>query len=108
MVNQVRISPALPPGDEWSGLNRVAEELNEDPLTLRVAVIKYDAGGRYAGFPEDGIRIPYVRLRGFEDLGPAKAVPPAVQQAVADAVQERTGEPMLPLDQVGTADEGDD
>ena len=100
----VKISPKLPGDSETNGLDSTAEDLITKPKAIRVGVVWYDVHHVTADI-DSGAHIPTIRLRRFEPLGDSEDVPQAVRDAVATAMETRTGRTPLPFEIV-TVDEG--
>lgn len=96
MSNTVKLSSALPKDDQNNGLDATAAELIENPRTIYSAVIMYDVP-KIVDNTETGDRLPYVRIRRFEPLGPAKDVDPKLVKLFQQCVEERTGATPLPF-----------
>ncbi|WP_293784156.1 hypothetical protein [uncultured Aeromicrobium sp.] len=99
MSATVKLSSALPANDEFNGLDHEHDELLADPKQLRVAVVVYDVP-KVVENTDEGVRVPYVRLRRFEPMGPIQDSDPRVRDLVEKAITERTGRTPLPLEDV--------
>lgn len=97
MSAAVKLSSKLAGDDEFNGLDATVDELLEEPTKLRVAVVVYDVRNIVENIDDD-TRIPVVRLRKFEPLGPVGEVPDAITMQIAAAHERRTGRTALPLD----------
>lgn len=93
----VKIGSKLPGDFEMNGLDATADDLIEEPLKLRCAVVWYDApkSNRNA---EEGTEVPIVQFRRFEPLGDADDVSTAIRKEVEKAIQSRTGRQPIPWD----------
>jgi len=100
----VKISPKLPGDAETNGLDSTAEDLVGEPKGIRVGVLWYDVA-RVINDTDSGAHIPVVRIRRFEPLGDADEVPQSVRDAVADAMEERTGRTPLEFGIVTVSEE---
>lgn len=97
MSNAVKIGPKLPADFEMNGLDAQAESLVEEPLTLRCAVVWYDAPTAVTD-AEKGTTTPKIQFRRFEPLGDADDVSNAIRSEVNKAIEERTGRKPVPWD----------
>jgi len=96
MSATVKLSSALPKDDANNGLDDTAAELIANPRTVMAAVIMYDVP-KIVDNTDDGSRLPYVRIRRIEPLGPAKDVDPKFVTLFAKLVEQRTGSAPLPF-----------
>lgn len=99
----VKLSSKMPGDAETNGLDAQSTALILDPKQLRCAVVWYDTQ-RVVHDTDSGADVPTIRLRRFEPIGDAGDVPQTVQDAVAVAMEERTGRTPLPFSTV-TVDE---
>lgn len=97
MSAQVKLGSKLPADFEMNGLDAQAKELVDDPLTLRCAVVWYDAPTA-AVDNEKGTTVPKVQFRRFEPLGDADEVTNAIKAEVNKAIAARTGRAPVPWD----------
>lgn len=104
MSNTVKLASALPANEEFNGLDYERDALLEDPKHLRVAVVVYDVQ-KVVENTDEGLRVPYVRLRRFEPMGPIQDSDPTVRDLVEKAVTQRTGRTPLPLETTEDDDE---
>lgn len=93
----VKLGSKLPADFEMNGLDAQVDDLIEEPLTLRCAVIWYDAPTASLD-NEKGLTIPKVQLRRFEPLGDADDVSKAIRVEVEKAIEKRTGRRPIPWD----------
>lgn len=93
----VKLGSKLPADFEMNGLDAQAESLLEEPLTLRCAVIWYDAP-KSVKDNEQGTEVPTISVRRFEPLGDADEVTNAIKTEVQKAIQARTGRQPVPWD----------
>lgn len=107
MSDLVRLSSAMPADDELNGLDALADQLNDEPGVLRVALITFDAGKIVYSVDND-VHIPYVRIRAFEPVGTVTDVPASLRKALASAREKRTGKVPLPIEAVTVPKPGDD
>lgn len=99
----VKVGSKLPGDAETNGLDAQAAALILDPKQIRCAVVWYDTHHVTIN-TDEGSQIPTIRFRRFEPIGDASDVPQSVQDAVAVAMEERTGRTPLPFGVV-TVDE---
>jgi hypothetical protein len=104
MSATVKLGSALPADFEMNGLDAQAESLVEEPLTLRCAVIWYDAPTA-AIDNEKSTTVPKVQIRRFEPLGDADEVTKAIKVEVEKAIEKRTGRRPIPWDITEITDE---
>lgn len=97
MSAAVKIGPKLPGDFEMNGLDAQAEALVDEPLTLRCAVVWYDAPTATVD-AEKGTTVPKIQLRRFEPLGDADDVSKAIRVEVEKAIERRTGRRPIPWD----------
>lgn len=88
MSDLVRLSSAMPADDELNGLDALADQLNDEPGVLRVALITFDAGKIVYSVDND-VHIP-------------------LRKALASAREKRTGKFPLPIEAVTVPKPGDD
>jgi len=100
----VKISSKLPGDAETNGLDSTVDDLVGDPSSLRVAVLWYDVH-HVTVDTDSGNHIPTIRLRRFEPIGDPSTVAPGVREAVAKAMEERTGHSPLPFEIVTVTEE---
>lgn len=93
----VKLGSALPADFEMNGLDALAESLLEEPLTLRCAVVWFDAP-KSVKDNEAGTEVPTISIRRFEPLGNADDVTKAIKGEVNKAIQSRTGRKPIPWD----------
>jgi len=93
----VKISPKLPGDAETNGLDSTAKDLISEPKAIRVGVLWYDVH-HVTVDTDSGAHSPTIRLRRFEPLGDSDDVPQAVRDAVATAMESRTGRTPLPFE----------
>lgn len=93
----VKLGSKLPADFEMNGLDAQVDSLIEEPLTLRCAVIWYDAPTA-AIDNEKGTTVPKVQRRRFEPLGDADDVSKAIRVEVEKAIEKRTGRRPIPWD----------
>jgi len=103
----VKISPKLPGDAETNGLDSSAADLIAEPKAIRVGVLWYDVH-HVTVDTDSGAHIPTIRLRRFEPLGNSEDVPQAIREAVAEAMEERTGRTPLPFEIVTVSEEYSD
>lgn len=99
MSNTVKLSAKLAKDDDLNGLDSLAEDMIEDPREVRLAVVWFDCS-KIVDNTDDETHVPYARVRRFEPIGTAEAMPAALQQLVEQAAEARTGKAPLPYDQV--------
>lgn len=99
MSNTVKLSAKLAGDDDLNGLDSLAGDMIDDPKTARLAVIWFDCQ-KVVSNTDDDTEIPYARIRRFEPIGTAESMPPALQQIVEQAAEDRTGKAPLPYDAV--------
>lgn len=97
MSAAVKLGAKLPADFEMNGLDAQAEQLVLAPLTLRCAVVWYDAPTSVHD-AEKGTHVPKVQFRRFEPLGDADDVSKAIKAEVEKAIEERTGRRPIPWD----------
>lgn len=93
----VKLGPKLPADFEMNGLDAQVDDLIGEPLTLRCAVIWYDAPTA-AIDAEKQTTVPKVQIRRFEPLGDADDVSAAIRVEVEKAIERRTGRRPIPWD----------
>lgn len=93
----VKLGSALPADFEMNGLDAQAQALIEEPLTLRCAVVWYDAPTSEKN-AEKGTEVPKIQFRRFEPLGDADEVTNAIKAEVNKAIAARTGRQPIPWD----------
>lgn len=100
MSAAVALSSKLAGNDEFNGLDAEVDDLLAEPTKLRVAVVVYDVSKITETITKEGEdpRIPTVRIRKFEPLGPVGEVPDSITMTLAAAHERRTRRPALPLD----------
>lgn len=107
MSKIVKLSSALPGDEINNGLDAVVDELIENPTTVYAAVIMFDVP-KIVDNTETGDRVPYVRVRRIETLGPAKEVDQKFVTMFAKLVEQRTGSAPLPFGEDFEVEAGDD
>jgi len=93
----VKLSPKMPGDFEMNGLDSIAEELVEDPKTLRMGVVWFDTAKTTVD-TDTGDHVPTIRFRRFEPLGEADTVSGQIREAVSAAIEKRTGRTPIPFD----------
>lgn len=93
----VKLGSKLPADFEMNGLDAQAADLIDEPLTLRCAVIWYDAPTAVVD-AEKSTTVPKVQIRRFEPLGNADDVTKAIKVEVEKAIEKRTGRRPIPWD----------
>lgn len=99
MSNTVKLSAKLAGDDDLNGLDSLADAMIDDPRTPRVAVVWFDCS-KIVDNTDDDTRIPYARIRRFEPVGTAAAMPAELRSIVEQAAEQRTGKTPLPYDQI--------
>jgi hypothetical protein len=102
----VRLSTKLPGDPETNGVDAIADDLVEDPATIRYGIVWFDVS-KITDEIDTGDNIPTIRVRRIEPLGLASRVDPAIAGAVAEAVEERTGRKAIPFEIVEVGDQDD-
>lgn len=97
MSESVKLGTKLPADFEMNGLDAQAEQLVLAPLTLRCAVVWYDAPTCVVD-AEKGTHVPKIQFRRFEPLGDADDVTQAIRAEVEKAIEKRTGRRPIPWD----------
>lgn len=97
MSAAVKLGSKLPADFEMNGLDAQAEKLVDEPLTLRCAVVWYDAPTAVVD-AEKGTTVPKIQFRRFEPLGDADDVSKAIRTEVEKAIEARTGRRPIPWD----------
>jgi hypothetical protein len=92
----VRLSTKLPGDPETNGVDALADVLVDDPATIRYAVVWFDVA-KVTAETDTGDLIPTIRVRRIEPIGTAAHVDPAIADAVAAAVEDRTGRKAIPF-----------
>ena len=100
----VKLGSKMPGDFETNGLDQQAPDLIEDPKALRIGVVWYDCA-KVTVDTDTGSEIPTIRVRRFEPLGEADEVSQAIRDAVATAMEDRTGRTPLPFDIVTVTEE---
>lgn len=100
----VKLGSKLPADFEMNGLDAMADALLEEPLTLRCAVVWFDAP-KSVKDNEAHTEVPTVQIRRFEPLGDADDVTKAIRVEVEKAIQKRTGRTPIPWDIVEITEE---
>lgn len=93
----VKLSSALPGDVDTNGVDDLADELVEDPATIRAAIVLYDVS-KIVDNTDDGTRVPYLRVRRIESLGIASEVESTITDLVQKITEERTGRKPLPFE----------
>lgn len=104
MSEAVKLASKLPGDLEVNGVDQLAEELVNDPKTLRAGFVLFDTV-KVITDTDTGEKIPVVRIRRFEPLGDADDISAELRAAYFKAVEARTGKTALPLDIVEVVDE---
>lgn len=97
MSDTVKLASKLAKDFEMNGLDAQAGDLVEAPLTLRCAVVWYDAPTAVHD-AEKGTTVPRVQIRRWEPLGDADDVTKAIRAEVNKAIEQRTGRTPIPWD----------
>lgn len=104
MSAKVKLSGALP-GDEYNGLDDIAQQLIETPERLQLCLVWLDV--RYIRDETDtGERIPVIRVRRTEPVGDAKHAPQELRDLALRLYEQRTGKTPLPIDQFERVTDG--
>lgn len=104
MSEAVKLGTKLPADFEMNGLDAQAEQLVLAPLTLRCAVVWYDAPTQLVD-AEKGTHVPKIQFRRFEPLGDADDVSTAIRAEVEKAIEKRTGRQPIPWDITAMSEE---
>lgn len=102
----VRLSTKMPGDPETNGVDDIADELVEDPATIRYAVVWFDVA-KVTEETDTGDNIPTIRVRRIEPIGTARDVNPTIARVVAEAVEARTGRTPIPFELVTVGDQDD-
>jgi hypothetical protein len=100
----VKLSTKLPGDFETNGLDALAQDLLDDPSTLRLAVVWIDVA-RVVIDTDSGEHVPTVRIRRIEPVGDVGVAIPALRKLVGEAFEGRTGRSPLPFDIVEITEE---
>lgn len=104
MSAMVRLAAKLPGNDEINGLDHIAYDLCDNPGTPVFALVWFDVA-KVTTDVDAGTRVPTVRVRRVEPVGPLSEVPAAVAKLVTALGEKRLGRVPLPLEEF---DPGDD
>ena len=100
----VKLSSRLPGDFETNGLDALAQDLIDNPATVRLAVVWIDTA-KVVIDTDSGDHVPTVRVRRIEPVGDVGAAIPALRKLVGNAFEERTGRKPLPFDIVEVTEE---
>jgi hypothetical protein len=92
----VKLGSAMPGDPETNGVDALAATLIDNPDVIRYAVIWFDVS-KITDLVDSHELIPTIRVRRIEPLGTADQVDPAIANAVAAAVEKRTGRKAIPF-----------
>jgi hypothetical protein len=109
MSNKVKLTTALPGGEEWNGLDHYADDIRADHTLMLGCWIVFDVPGAEINY-DKATTTPKLRVRQVEVLTTDGSVPEFLRGELEKAFTERTGKAMLPLDEAdgGPVDEGAD
>lgn len=108
MSAAVKLASKLPGEYETNGVDAIADLLVENPRSLRCAVVWFDTDKVTIDTDTDE-HVPTIRVRRIEPIGHVDEVDQGVKQAVADAVERRTGRTPIPFSivEISTSDDDD-
>lgn len=104
MSAAVKLSSAMPGDFETNGVDAMAQELVDDPKTLRCAVVWFDTKDVKIDV-DTGDHVPTIRVRRIEPLGDADDVTKSIRAEVEKAMEKRTGRTPIPWDVVEITEE---
>lgn len=107
MSKMVKLSAALPGDEQNNGMDEYVDELIKNPRTIVAAVVMLDVP-QIIDDTESGTRVPTIRIRRIEPLGPAKDVDPKFVKLFQTLVEQRTGAAPLPFGADFEVEAGDD
>lgn len=95
MSARVRLAATLPGDPDYNGVDAIIQELVDHPEKVRTFYVEADVS-KIVDDTDTGTRIPYLRIRRAEYVGPQDQVGVELQRMFEKAVQARTGQ--APLD----------
>ena len=98
MSNKVKLTTALPGGEEWNGLDHYADDIRSDHTLMLGCWVVFDVPGANVDY-DKGVTTPKLRVRQVEVLTTDGSVPEFLRDELEKAFTERTGKAMLPLDE---------
>lgn len=107
MSKNVKLTTALPGGEEWNGLDHYADDLRNDHTLMLGCWVVFDVPAADLNY-DKGTTTPKLRVRQVEVLTTDGSVPAYLRDELEKAFTERTGKAMLPLDEAegGPVEEG--
>lgn len=107
MSKNVKLTTALPGGEEWNGLDHYADDLREDHTLMLGCWVVFDVPTAEINY-DKAVTTPRLRVRQVEVLTTDGSVPECLRAELEKAFTERTGKAMLPLDEAegGPIEEG--
>lgn len=98
MSAKVKLTAKLPGDSDFNGVDAHIDDLVGNPEKVRVLYVEVDVA-KIVDDTDTGTRIPYLRVRRAELVGPKDQVAPHLQRMFEKAVQDRTGREPLPYDE---------
>lgn len=99
----VRLAAKLPGNDEINGLDHIAGDLCANPGEPIFALVWFDVS-KVTTDVDSGTRVPTVRVRRVEPVGPIGQVPDFVRSLARQLEEKRTGRAPLPFEEIDPAE----